>query len=36
MMVTLQFKVMMRNPNKFNFSMLEENHRSGLVYSKDV
>lgn len=31
MMVTLQFKVMKRNPNKFKFSMLEESHRSGLL-----
>lgn len=29
-MVMLQFKVMTRNSDKFNFSMLEENHRSGL------
>lgn len=42
MMVTLQFKVIMRNSNKFKFSILEESHRPGLpegvrsVCSKDI
>lgn len=30
-MVMLQFKVIMRNPNKSKFSMLAESHRPGLL-----
>lgn len=30
-MVMLQFKVIMRNPNKSKFSMVAESHRPGLL-----